>query len=153
MVSTSSQGSTRITLQFSLTRDLDAAALDVQSAIAAAQRRLPAALPAPPTFRKVNPADAPVLLLALRSETLPLARVDEYAQNVLSPRLSTISGVAQVSVYGSQKRALRVRVDPVAMAARGLRVLALARCTWPEDRTTIKLDDMKRLTDAVRAKG
>ena len=120
MVSTSSLGSTRITLQFALTRDLDAAALDVQSAIAAAQRRLPAALPAPPTFRKVNPADAPVLLLALRSETLPLARVDEYAQNVLSPRLSTISGVAQVSVYGSQKRALRVRVDPVAMAARGL---------------------------------
>ena len=120
MISTSSLGSTSITLQFNLDRDLDAAALDVQSAISAAQRSLPSTLPAPPNFRKVNPADMPVLLLALRSETLPLAKIDEYAQNVLSPRLSTVAGVAQVNVFGSQKYAVRVRADPVAMAARGV---------------------------------
>ena len=120
MISSSSLGSTSITLQFGMERDLEAAALDVQSAISAAQRSLPPTLPAPPTFRKSNPADSPVLLLALRSPTLPLSKVDDYAQNVLSPRLSTLPGVAQVNVFGSQKYAVRIRLDPVALAARGL---------------------------------
>ncbi len=120
MTSTSSLGSTSVTLQFDLSRDIDAAALDVQSALSAAQRSLPDTMPAPPSFRKVNPADSPILMLALISDTLPLSKVDEYAQNVLSPRLSTVSGVAQVNIWGSQKYAVRIRVDPVAMAAIGL---------------------------------
>lgn len=120
MVSTSSLGSTSITLQFDLSRDIDAAALDVQSAISAAQRSLPDTMPSPPSFRKVNPADFPILMLALVSDTLPLSKVDEYAQNVLAPRLSTVSGVAQVNIWGSQKYAVRIRADPLALASIGM---------------------------------
>ncbi|HEX9179167.1 MAG TPA: efflux RND transporter permease subunit, partial [Burkholderiales bacterium] len=113
-------GNTRITLQFKLARDVDAAAQDVQSAISAAQRLLPQEMTVPPTFRKLNPADAAVFYLALTSETLPLFAVDEYAQTLLAQRLSTVSGVAQVSVFGSQKYAVRVRLDPRKLAARGI---------------------------------
>ena len=120
MTSVSSLGNTRITLQFHLERDLDGAAQDVQSAIAAAQRQLPRDLPNPPSIRKMNPADDPVLLLALSSETLPLSEVNDYAETVLAQRLSTVDGVAQVQVGGAQKYALRVRVDPRALAARGI---------------------------------
>src|ERR1035437_8140150 len=112
MTSSSSRGSTSITLQFSLDRGLDAAAQDVQSAIAAALRRLPPGMPNPPTFRKVNPADQPILNLSLNSPTLPLSEVDEYAETLISQRISMINGVAQVNVMGAQKYAVRAQVDP-----------------------------------------
>ncbi len=120
MTSSSALGRTSITIQFDLSRHIDDAALDVQSAISSAQRRLPPDLPSPPSFRKSNPADAPILFLVLTSDTIPLSKVDEYAQNIVAPRLSTIQGVAQVNVYGSQKYAVRVQVNPVALAARSL---------------------------------
>ncbi len=120
MVSTSGTGSTQITLQFTLDRNIDAAAQDVQAAIAAVQRRLPSDMPAPPSLRKTNPADQPVLYLALSSPTLPLSVVDEYAETMLSQRISTIDGVSQVQVYGAQKYAVRVRLDPRLLASRGI---------------------------------
>ncbi len=118
MTSSSTQGSTNIQLQFSLSRDLDGAALDVQSAISAATRRLPRALPQPPTFRKVNPADLPILFLAMRSKTLKPSEVDEYAETLLARQISTIEGVAQVGVFGSAKYAVRIQADPAALATR-----------------------------------
>jgi len=120
MTSTSSTGSTQVTLQFTLNRDIDAAAQDVQAAIAAVQRRLPTDMPAPPSLRKTNPADQPVLYLALSSPTLPLSVVDEYAETMLSQRISTVDGVSQVQVYGAQKYAVRVRLDPRLLASRGI---------------------------------
>jgi HAE1 family hydrophobic/amphiphilic exporter-1 len=116
--STSALGTTSITLEFALDRDIDAAALDVQSAISKAARSLPADMPTPPSFRKSNPADSPILILALRSDTLPLYEVNEYAETVLAQRLSMIQGVAQVIVFGEQKRAVRVQVDPDLLAGR-----------------------------------
>ena len=120
MSSVSGQGITRVTIQFALDRDIDAAAQDVNSAIASAARQLPATMPAPPSFRKVNPADFPVYYLALTSQTMPLSTVNEYAETYLAQRISTISGVAQVQVFGQQKYAVRVQVDPNALAARGV---------------------------------
>ncbi|HTP60999.1 MAG TPA: efflux RND transporter permease subunit [Burkholderiales bacterium] len=118
MFSVSGQGTTQITLQFSLDRDIDAAAQDVNSAIAATARQLPASMPAPPSFRKINPGDFAVFYLALTSDTLPLSTVDEYAETFLAQRISTVSGVAQVQVFGQQKYAVRVQVDPNKLAAR-----------------------------------
>src|SRR5512146_2518512 len=120
MTSSSQQGSMRITLQFALDRNIDAAAQDVQSAIAAALRQLPANMPSPPTMRKVNPADWPIFFLSLSSPTLPLSVVDEYAETLLAQRISMVSGVSQVQVHGSQKYAVRVQVDPSALAGRGI---------------------------------
>ncbi len=120
MTSSSSLGATSITLQFALSRDIDAAAQDVQTAISGALRDLPTDLPTPPSFRKVNPAEQPVLLLAATSDSLPLSKVDEYADTLVGQRLSIISGVAQVDLYGSQKFAVRVQVDPRELAARGI---------------------------------
>ena len=120
MTSSSSLGSTRITLQFALNKNIDSAAQDVQSAISATLRKLPDDMPNPPSYRKTNPADAPILFLALSSDTLPLSQVDEYAETILAQRLSTISGVAEVSVYGAQKYAVRIQADPNALAARGI---------------------------------
>ncbi len=120
MTSTSSQGTTQITLQFDLGRSIDAAAQDVQAAISAIQRRLPQDMPSPPSLRKSNPADEPVIQLSLNSATLPLSEVDEYAQTLLAQRISSINGVAQVQVTGSQKYAVRVLLDPRALAARGI---------------------------------
>ena len=120
MYSVSGIGTTQITLQFSLDRDIDAAAQDVNSAIAATARQLPASMPAPPSFRKINPGDFAVFYLALTSETLPLSTVDEYAETYLAQRISTINGVAQVQVFGQQKYAVRVQVDPNRLAARGV---------------------------------
>ncbi len=120
MNSTSTQGSTQITLQFNLTRNLDGAALDVQSAISAAARQLPPNMPAPPSYQKVNPADQPVIYLTLTSATLPLSQLDDYGETMMAQRISTVSGVAQVQVYGPQKFAVRVQLDPRQLASRGI---------------------------------
>ncbi len=120
MNSSSSLGSTNITIQFSLDRDIDAAAQDVQSAIAKAGGLLPPTMPRPPTFNKVNPSDQPVIFLGLSSSTLPIYTVDEYAETVMAQRISTISGVSQVQVFGGQKYAVRIQVDPDSLATRGI---------------------------------
>ena len=120
MTSSSLQGSTQITLQFALDRNIDAAAQDVQAAIARAARLLPPQMPTPPSYQKVNPADQPILFLAVTSPTLPLSTIDEYAETLMSQRISMVSGVAQVSVYGAQKYAVRIQVDPRELASRGL---------------------------------
>ncbi|HEY3349797.1 MAG TPA: efflux RND transporter permease subunit [Thermoanaerobaculia bacterium] len=120
MTSTSILGVTQITLQFSLSRSLDAAAQDVQAAIGAASRQLPPGMPTPPTYQKVNPADQPVLFLALTTPTLPLPVLNEYAETMMAQRISTVSGVAQVQIYGAQKYAVRVQFDPRALAYRGI---------------------------------
>jgi len=120
MTSSSAIGLTQITLQFSLERNIDAAAQDVQAMITKAAPLLPPSMPTPPTYQKVNPADQPVIYLALSSPTLPLYLVDEYAQTNLAQRISTVSGVAQVQVFGSQKYAVRVQLDPRALTTRGI---------------------------------
>lgn len=122
MVSTSALGSTQITLTFTLDRNIDAAAQDVQAAIAAVQRRLPTDMPAPPSLQKTNPADSPIMFLAFSSPTLPLSQVNEYAETLVAQRISMIEGVAQVQVNGSQKYALRVSVNPEALASRGIAI-------------------------------
>ncbi|HEY9074881.1 MAG TPA: efflux RND transporter permease subunit, partial [Desulfobaccales bacterium] len=120
MSSTNALGLSQITLQFSLSRSIDAAGQDVQAAIAKAQAQLPPELPTPPTYQKVNPADQPVLYLALYSDTLPLSTVDEYGETLMAQRFSMVNGVAQVQVFGSQKYAVRVQLDPKGLASRGL---------------------------------
>ncbi len=120
MTSSSSLGTTQITLQFDLNRDIDSASLDVQTALTIAQRRLPVEMTTPPSFRKVNPSDFPILFISNISQTLPLSTVHEYAESVVGQQISQIPGVAQVLVYGAQKFAVRVQVDPEAAAARGL---------------------------------
>jgi HAE1 family hydrophobic/amphiphilic exporter-1 len=118
MTSTSALGISNITLQFTLSRNIDAAAQDVQAAIARAASQLPQNMPSPPTFNKVNPADQPILYVSLSSPTLPLYTVDEYAETLLAQRISMVNGVAQVQVYGSQKYAVHVQLDPKALAIR-----------------------------------
>ncbi|MHB8069330.1 MAG: efflux RND transporter permease subunit [Desulfobaccales bacterium] len=120
MSSTNALGLSQITLQFSLSRSIDAAGQDVQAAMAKAAAQLPQNMPTPPTYQKVNPADQPVLYMALTSDTLPLSTVDEYGQTLMAQRLSMVNGVAQVQVFGSQKYAVRVQLDPKAIASRGL---------------------------------
>ena len=120
MTSTSSLGNTAIVLQFDLNRSIDGAALDVQSAISSAMRRLPAELPTPPSFRKVNPADYAVMFLALKSSQVRLSDVDAFSNRAILPRISTLPGVAQVLIFGSQKYAVRVRANLDQLAVRGL---------------------------------
>ncbi len=127
MNSTSGQGSTSVTLEFDLARNLDGAALDVQSAISAAGGQLPPNLPAAPTYRKVNPADEPIIYLAITSPTLPLSTLNRYGQDIVAQRLATIPGVAQVQVFGSQKYAVRIQVDPRALSSRGIGLDELAQ--------------------------
>ncbi|OLE33313.1 MAG: acriflavine resistance protein B [Alphaproteobacteria bacterium 13_1_20CM_3_64_12] len=160
MSSVSSQGTTRITLQFVLDRDIDAAAQDVNSAIAATARQLPATMPAPPSFRKVNPADFPVFFLALTSGTLPLSTVNEYAETYLAQRISTINGVAQVQVFGQQKYAVRVQVDPNALAARMFAVQATGQLQDAQafrpiivtyrNGSPVRLQELGRVIDSVQ---
>ncbi len=119
MNSTSTQGNTNITLQFDLSRDIDAAAQDVQSMIARAARQLPSQI-TPPSYQKVNPGDSPVLFLNLRSSTLPLSTVNEYAESTISQRISTVTGVAQVQAFGGAKYAVRIDVDPRKLSAHGI---------------------------------
>jgi hydrophobic/amphiphilic exporter-1 (mainly G- bacteria), HAE1 family len=127
MTSTNIQGSTSVTLQFNLTRNIDAAAQDVQAAIAATQSQLPQGMPSPPSYKKSNPADSPILYLSLGSHTMPMSQVDEYAETYLAERISMVSGVAQVQVYGSSKYAVRIQVDPKALATRGIGIDEVAK--------------------------
>ena len=120
MTSASYLGSTQITLQFDLDRNIDAAATDVLAAINAASGSLPADLPNPPTFRKTNPADRPILILAVTSDTLPLTVASDFADNVLAQQISQIRGVGEVDIFGQQKPAVRIQVDPARLAALGL---------------------------------
>jgi HAE1 family hydrophobic/amphiphilic exporter-1 len=120
MTSTSSLGITQVTLQFNLSRNIDAAAQDVQAAISRALHQLPPDLPSPPSYQKVNPADQPILYLSLSSPILPLSAVDEYAETLIAQRISMLTGVAQVQVFGSQKYAVRIQLDPKALAARSI---------------------------------
>jgi len=120
MTSTSSLGSTQITIQFSLDRNIDASAQDVQSAIAAVSRQLPRDMPTPPSYQKVNPADQPIIFIALKTPTLPLSKLTEYADTLMARRISMINGVALVNVYGSQKYAVRIQLDPNALVSRGI---------------------------------
>ena len=122
ITSLSTQGNTQVALEFDLGRNIDAAALDVQSSISVAMARLPIDLPAPPAYRKVNPADSPIIFLALTSETAQSQEINEFAEKVMSPKLSTLPGVAQVTINGAQKRAVRIRYDLDALATRGISV-------------------------------
>jgi HAE1 family hydrophobic/amphiphilic exporter-1 len=118
--STSTQGNTNITLQFDLSRDIDAAAQDVQAMIGRASRNLPPQMPAPPSYQKANPGDQSAIVLVLSSNTVPLSVLDEYGQQTIAQRISMVTGVAQVDVFGSQKYAVRVDVDPRKLAAHSI---------------------------------
>ena len=120
LTSSSSLGITSITIQFDLNRNIDGAALDVQTALSVAQRRLPVEMTTPPSFRKVNPGDFPILYISLNSPTLPLSAVNEYGEITLAQQISQLPGIAQVLIYGAQKFAVRVQVDPVAAASRNI---------------------------------
>src|SRR5262249_20726152 len=120
MTSTSYLGTAAITIQFDLNRAIDGAANDVQAAINAAGGQLPKNLPSPPTYRKVNPADSPILILSATSDTLPLTEVSDSVDAQLAQQISQISGVAQVSIGGQQKPAIRVQIDPAKLVAKGL---------------------------------
>src|SRR5712675_523619 len=132
MTSVNSLGSTQITLEFELSRSMDGAAVDVQAAITQASRLLPQGMPTPPTFTKVNPADQPILYLAITSTTLPLWTLDEYGETQVAQRISMVLGVAQVQVLGAQKYAVHVKMDPHALASHqvGLNEVETALKNW-----------------------
>ncbi len=127
MSSSSGSGRTSITLQFSLDRDIDGAAVDVQTAIAEAMPLLPAGMPSPPSFHKSNPADSPVLFMAVTSDTVPLWVLDEYAEHMIAQRISMVNDVAEVTVWGSTKYAVRVQVDPDKLAAKQIGINEIDR--------------------------
>ena len=118
MTSSSSLGSTSITLQFDLNRSIDAAAQDVEAAIARAEGSLPTNMPSPPSFQKVNPAEQPILYMAVKSDRMTLSKLDEYAEQIIARRISMVSGIASVNVYGSKKYAVRIQIDPDKIASR-----------------------------------
>ena len=132
MSSSSSTGNSNVTLQFDLGRNIDSAAVDVQTAIAAVMPLLPAGMPAPPSFRKFNPADQPIMYLGLTSETQPMSVLDDYAETQIAPRISMVNGVSQVQVQGAQKYAVRVQVDPQKLQAEkvGLNEVNQALQNW-----------------------
>jgi len=132
MTSVNSLGSTQITLEFDLNRNIDGAAVDVQAAITQASRLMPTGMPTPPTFTKVHPADQPVIYLALKSKSVPLWTLDEYAETRIAQRVSMITGVAQVQVLGAQKYAVHVQMDPRSLAAHqiGINEIETALKSW-----------------------
>jgi hydrophobic/amphiphilic exporter-1 (mainly G- bacteria), HAE1 family len=146
MTSVSTLGSTAITIQFDLARNIDGAANDVQAAINAASGQLPADLPNPPTYRKVNPADSPILLLGATSDTLPLTEVDDNVETKLAQQISQISGVGQVSVGGQQKPAVRIQLDPAKLVAKGLSLEDVRTVLSPQTADSAKgaIDGEKR---------
>ncbi|MGE5243940.1 MAG: efflux RND transporter permease subunit, partial [Betaproteobacteria bacterium] len=141
MTSSSSAGSSNVTLQFALSRDMDSAAVDVQTAIAEVMPLLPSGMPAPPSFHKFNPADSPIMFFGLTSTTVPMWVVDDYAENVVAPRLSMVSGVSQVQVFGAAKYAVRVQVDPNKLRAEqiGLNEIDQALRAWNVNQPTGQL--------------
>ena len=122
MISTSSLGATAITVQFDLDRNIDAAANDIQAAINAASGQLPKDLPSPPTYRKVNPSDTPILILSVQSDVAPIIDVDDAAENILAQRLSQISGVSLVRIGGQQQPAIRIQIDPAKLVEKNLQL-------------------------------
>ncbi len=161
MVSTNSVGTTQITVQFGLDRDIDAAAQDVQAAISQTAPYLPPDMPSPPTFRKVNPADQPIQYIGLTSATLPLYTLDRYGETVIAQRISMVSGVAQVQVFGAQKYAVRIELDPKALASRGIGIDEVASAvqsanvnlpsgTLQDSHQRFTLQATGQLTDAAR---
>src|SRR3954468_7418936 len=154
MVSSSNAGFTNVTLQFSLGRDIDSAAVDVQTAIAAVMPLLPPAMSSPPSFRKNNPADQPILMLNLYSKTLTLSALDEYAENLIAPRISMVSGVSQVQVQGAAKYAVRVQIDPEKLHAQniGINEIDQAITNWNVNQPTGQLFGPKN-TYTIKASG
>lgn len=157
--STNTQGTTSIIIEFDSDRDIDAAAVDVQAALFRAQRKLPVEMTTPPSYRKVNPADAPILFLAMNSPSMSLAELDDYAENLVSPTLSTLPGVAQVLIFGQKRFAVRVKARPDALAARKLtlddvaRALASANANSPVgtldgSRQTLTIEANRQMTKA-----
>src|SRR6184192_1325139 len=146
MTSSNSLGSTQVTLEFDLSRNLDGAAVDVQAAITLAARLLPGGMPTPPTFTKVNPADQPILYLALTSATVPLWTLDEYAETRVAQRISMVSGVAQVQVLGAQKYAVHAQMDPHKLASRqiGINEVETALKSWNVNLPTGTINGPKR---------
>src|SRR5579871_4664999 len=146
MTSSNSLGNTQITLEFDLARKLDGAAVDVQAAITQASRLLPQGMPTPPTFTKVNPADQPILYMALTSPTLPLWVLDEYAETRIAQRISMVTGVAQVQVLGAQKYAVHAQMDPQALATRqiGINEVEAALRNWNVNLPTGAITGPKR---------
>ncbi len=130
MTSVSTLGSASVTLQFDLNRNIDGAARDVQAAISAAANDLPIDLPGPPTYRKINPADSPIMIMAMTSDTLPLMRVFEYANDIVAQKLSQIEGVSQALVGGGAKSAVRVQINPAALASTGLGLEDVRNHAW-----------------------
>jgi multidrug efflux pump subunit AcrB len=120
LTSLSALGATTIVIQFDLGRSIDSAAQDVQAAITVASKTLPQSMTTPPSYKKVNPADSPILLLSARSETMPLTEVDDYADRFLAQQISQISGVAQVSIFGDMVPSIRIQIDPAKLAASGI---------------------------------
>ena len=160
---TSTQGQTRVTIEFELDRNIDQAAADVQAAIARTLRQLPANMTTPPSYRKTNPADAPILLIALQSDTAQLSKLDDYAEQVISPSLSTVDGVGEVQVFGAKQFAVRIEVDPNAMKARGIGIDELTRAvadnnsiapvgtlTSPTQQMAIEADTQSKNADTFR---
>ena len=154
MTSSSSNGSSNVTLQFDLSRDIDSAAVDVETAISAVMPLLPAGMPSPPSFRKFNPADSPIMYLGLTSTTVPMSQLDDYAENMIAPRISMVSGVSQVQVYGAQKYAVRVQVDPNKLQAEkiGLNEVNQALQNWNVNLPTGELYGPNR-TFNIKASG
>ena len=159
MHSTSIQGSTSITVQFALDRNIDGAGQDVQAAISQAAPQLPPNMPSPPSYQKSNAASFPILFLSVRSDSLPVHLVNYYAETVIAPRLSTVTGVAQVLTIGAQRYAVRVRIDPIALSARSIGIdelenaISLANVNLPAGaiygERTIVLDPESQLSDAA----
>jgi HAE1 family hydrophobic/amphiphilic exporter-1 len=154
MTSSSSTGSANVTLQFDLSRDIDSAAVDVETAIAAVMPLLPAGMPAPPSFRKFNPSDSPIMFLGLTSKTVPMSMLDDWAENTIAPRISMVNGVSQVQVYGAQKFAVRVQVDPGKLQAEriGLNEVNQALQNWNVNLPTGQLYGPDRTFD-IKASG
>src|SRR6185295_342954 len=150
----SATGNSNVVMQFDLNRNIDSAAVDVQTAISAALPLLPAGLTAPPSFRKVNPADQPILQINLTSDTLDMTKVDEYAEDILAPRISMVSGVSQVNVQGGAKYAVRVQVDPDKLEAEkvGLNEINTALQSWNVTQPTGQLFGSSA-TYSILAKG
>src|SRR3546814_6541479 len=144
MTSDSSVGTSRITLQFALERNIDAAAQDVQTAIAQARRQLPTDMPQDPTLRKINPADSAIMYIVMSATTIPLTQLDDFAETRVADRLSQVDGVAQVVVYGSKKYAARLYLNPQALNARGLSLLQVR-----SEEHTSELQSLMRSSYAV----